>query len=266
MTTATQPEPHRPVTPPEPTASYSYDGDASKMAADMAAIAAELGPITAGETAKVPTKNGGSYSYSYAGLPSIIGSLQQVLPKHNVAIVQFPLSTPKASGASTLIAGQGWTIRCEVLFPLGQASPQQVGSAVTYARRYAILGLFALAPDEDDGRGDRAEKAHSQGRQRQVQRRDEEQGRGPQGVNPQKVLDAFQPHGITEEALVAELGGTPLAKIDSGARAHLGALVKRLASGEPVQDVMSAGALEFYQPPGLPAAPEAPAQDEDTPF
>jgi ERF superfamily len=35
-------------------------------------------------------------------------------------------------------------------YPLGTGNPQQLGSAITYARRYALCAVTGVAPDEDD--------------------------------------------------------------------------------------------------------------------
>ena len=48
----------------------------------------------------------------------------------------------------------GQWVRPDPLFlPLGKNDPQGAGSAITYARRYALAAFFNLAPEDDDANG-----------------------------------------------------------------------------------------------------------------
>lgn len=46
-------------------------------------------------------------------------------------------------------------------YPLTEGGPQQLGSAITYARRYSLCAVTGVAPDEDDD-GTAAQAAHTQ--------------------------------------------------------------------------------------------------------
>ena len=48
-------------------------------------------------------------------------------------------------------AESGESFETTTSIPLVKADPQGYGSALTYARRYAIMGLLGLAPEDDDG-------------------------------------------------------------------------------------------------------------------
>ena len=52
-------------------------------------------------------------------------------------------------------------------YPLPNATPQTIGGAITYARRYALCAVLGLAPAEDD---DDAAQASKEARDRQNQR------------------------------------------------------------------------------------------------
>ena len=53
------------------------------------------------------------------------------------------------------------------LYPLpASGSPQQIGGAITYARRYALCAITGLAPGGDDDDGNAAEQAHQAAPQR----------------------------------------------------------------------------------------------------
>ena len=229
-----------PTAPAVQAETHELDGDLSKMAADLAEISLKVGKVTAGDKAEI--KKG--FSYTYAGLPTVINAIKPILAELKVGLVQIPLATPKGAGCVTHVLGQGWRITCTMMFTMGQASPQAIGSMQTYARRYSILGLFALAPDEDDGNGGRAEEAYRKGRGQQAQRQDQQNGRGPAPADPSVIIGAFAKHGIPEAALVAQVAGTPIGKIDATQTRDLRTLLQRLNAKEAVEDVFGSAALE----------------------
>jgi hypothetical protein len=49
-----------------------------------------------------------------------------------------------------LIHSYGEWIRDRCVFPVAQQTAQAYGSAITYARRYALAAMVGIAPDEDD--------------------------------------------------------------------------------------------------------------------
>ena len=226
---------------------YEMDGDLCKMASDLAKVADQVGRVQS--TDKADIKPG--FSYTYAGLPTVIAAVKPALSALDIALIQVPLSSPKGGGATTHVIGQGWRMSCTVFFSMGQSSPQAIGSTQTYARRYALLGLFALAPDDDDGKGDKAQQAYQQRQGQRQQQRDERQGRGSKPVDPTVIAAAFLKLGVKEEALVAEIGGNPLGKVTEAQTRHLRVLMQRLNAGEGVEDVFSEKALEVIMAPKL---------------
>lgn len=114
---------------------------------------AELNAALAKAQAEFPaikrekTVNTGSYSYSYASLDGILEAVREPLSKNGLALVQ-------------LLDGQG--IRTELrheaggvigaTFPLPHVpeKPQELGSMLTYLRRYAVVAILGIAPEEDD--------------------------------------------------------------------------------------------------------------------
>lgn len=120
------------------------------LPAALAAVQAELPVIAKTETAKVPTKTGGSYSYSYADLAAISRAVLPLLGRHGLAWVTMPTlngdhkfvlryQLQHVSGAS--LTGE---------YPLSGNTPQEIGSAITYARRYCLCSVTGVAPESDD--------------------------------------------------------------------------------------------------------------------
>lgn len=119
----------------------------------------------------------------YADLASVWGACRAPLTKHGLAVIQSPevatTGTPEVytwtskSGEEragiraitevsvitklTHKSGQWIEGRVSVLIP--DASPQPVGSAITYLRRYALQSIAGVAPEDDDAEGATQSKA-----------------------------------------------------------------------------------------------------------
>lgn len=131
-----------PVTPP---------ALGSKLAAALVGALAELRNARADGHAEVRTDKG-SYSYSYATLGQVLDLARPVLAKHGLAVVQIPLVTEaRAAGVRTvLVHSSGETLESALVLPVARADAQGIGSAISYARRYALAALLAIATEEDD--------------------------------------------------------------------------------------------------------------------
>ncbi|HVH80169.1 MAG TPA: ERF family protein [Stellaceae bacterium] len=129
------------------------------LAAALIRLQARLPRITKGETAEVPTKTGGKYTYSYASLSDIHDSIFPLLGECGLAWVTRP--TLSAGGKFVLLyslihAETGEEYAGE--YPLPEAGGSQaLGSAITYARRYALTAVLGIAPAEDDDDGHAAQ-------------------------------------------------------------------------------------------------------------
>jgi ERF superfamily len=98
----------------------------------------------------------GKYSFSYAPLETILAAVRPVLAKHGLAIVQ-PLSE---QGIRTeLRHADGGVIRSVFPIPWQPDSPQQLGSMLTYLRRYALCAMLGIATEEDDDGASSASQA-----------------------------------------------------------------------------------------------------------
>ena len=129
-------------------------------------------------TAKIKTKSGYEFEYSYASYPVIIKAIRPVLKESGIILIEAVAVT---DGRDILIikaicvkTGEGF----ESLMILPETSdPQSRGSVLTYYRRYLVNGLFNLCPDDDiDG------QTNTQGSQTPPQTSSQRQG-GPKQVN-----------------------------------------------------------------------------------
>jgi len=122
----------------------------AKIAAALAAFQAEMPIVAKGKTAKVPTKSGGSYSYTYADLADVTEAAMPVLTKHGLSFSCSPRRTDdgRYELVGVLLHSSGESL--EGALPIAGNSPQEIGSALTYMRRYLAGCLTGLVTDDDD--------------------------------------------------------------------------------------------------------------------
>lgn len=127
--------------PPEP---IRWGAD---LATAFATAQAAWPDITKGRTANV-----GQYRYTYADLSDILEAVRPVLATNGLFITQNVVSRANAVDVWTTLGHKtGQSIDFGPMsFPAGN-TPQTAGSAVTYARRYALLAALGLATEDDDG-------------------------------------------------------------------------------------------------------------------
>lgn len=121
-----------------------------ELAAALAAFQAEAPTVSKGKTAKVPTKAGGSYSYTYANLADVVEAAYPLLSKHGLSFSCVPRNR-EAGGyelAGILLHSSGESL--EGSLPLSGNTPQELGSALTYMRRYLLGAMTGLVTDDDD--------------------------------------------------------------------------------------------------------------------
>lgn len=136
------------------------------LAAALAAFQAEVPTIRKGNTATVASQKG-SYQYAYADLSDVTEKALPLLGKHGLAFTSKPTLTFAIGGEQTFV--MEYALRhaasdesIEGMYPLPDpqaVSPQALGSALTYARRYCLCAVTGVAPGGDD------DDAHAQGDQ-----------------------------------------------------------------------------------------------------
>jgi hypothetical protein len=120
------------------------------------------------------------FKNKYADLPSVIDAIRKPLTENGIALTQ---TTELRDGAfclvTRLIHSSGQWMSGEYLLP-AQATPQQLGSALTYARRYSLSAIACIAADEDDD----AEGARKEGHVAAMPKRD-----NPHVTQPEDIVD-----------------------------------------------------------------------------
>lgn len=87
----------------------------------------------------------------YADLASVIDAVRPHLSVNGIAFVQDVTTEPGiVCVETTLYHKSGQWLSNKLAVACKDQSPQPVGSATTYARRYALMALCGIAPAEDD--------------------------------------------------------------------------------------------------------------------
>ena len=153
----------------------------NELAAALAKAQGEFPLIPKDCVAKVTTKAGGSYSFKYADLDTILATVRPVLSRHDLALMvdietvrneaneramRATIRLVHSSGQWCQTTGLAIAIDADAY---ARQPAQASGSAATYATRYAIEAALAIrASDDDDGAG-------ASGNQIDVQRRPPQQ-------------------------------------------------------------------------------------------
>ena len=93
----------------------------------------------------------------YASLNSVMDACRDALIENGIWLCQYPVPVeqPNSLGLVTKLthaeSGQ-WQSSLAVV-PLPKADPQGMGSAITYARRYALTAMLGMVTEDDDGEG-----------------------------------------------------------------------------------------------------------------
>lgn len=120
----------------------SFSGIASALAVAQTQMGAAL------KNAKNP-----HFKRNYADLSSVMDACLPALNANGIAVVQPTGEDATGRYVETvLIHGEsGGQLSCRVPLIVQKNDMQGYGSAVTYARRYGLMSMAGIAPEDDDG-------------------------------------------------------------------------------------------------------------------
>lgn len=120
------------------------------------------------------------FKNKYADLTAVIDAVRKPLNDNCIAFTQ---TTEMHGGAFCLVTrllhSSGQWISGEYLLP-ANVSPQQLGSALTYAKRYSLAAIVGISSDEDDD----AEGARKSGQVAEMPKRE-----NPHVTQPEDIVD-----------------------------------------------------------------------------
>ncbi len=117
----------------------------SNIAKALAAAQAEMGKA-------LKQSNNPHFRSKYADLGNVMDACIPALNKNGIAVVQpFVIGEYGNAVKTVLLHESGESLECCVPLLLGKNDMQGLGSAVTYARRYGLMAMAGIAPEDDDG-------------------------------------------------------------------------------------------------------------------
>lgn len=92
------------------------------------------------------------FKSKYADLASVWEACRDQLSAHGLSVFQTTDDGPQGVTVITTLAhSSGEWVRGKLTLKPVKEDPQGVGSAITYARRYALAAIVGVAPEDDDG-------------------------------------------------------------------------------------------------------------------
>lgn len=124
----------------------TFDGPKGPLFKALAEARKHFQPLTTDAKADVSNKEGKFlYSFKYSPLDVVLDALAPGLQAAGIALLQ-PFD---GDNLYTIVAFEGSSLTVETPLPSWE-TPQQLGSLLTYLRRYQIKGIFGVADSEDD--------------------------------------------------------------------------------------------------------------------
>jgi len=114
-----------------------------KLTLALSKVQAQLKP--AKENSKNPF-----FKSSYADLGSVWDSIRKLLSDNELAVIQMPTDV---GGLTTIISHSSGEYMSSTMYIPSKEDAHGVGSAISYARRYALASVVGVVTGDDDGNG-----------------------------------------------------------------------------------------------------------------
>jgi len=216
-----------------------------KIADALAKAQGEMKNPEKNQTAKIPTKAGGSYQYNYADLPHTLDTIRVSLAKHGLS---------HTSGVDA--HQEGVVLFVRLMHTSGQwlesnfglphsGDPKSAAANITYFRRYLLTALVGVAADDDLDSEPEAPQAKYQDRRKPAQLDTSSALKPPaipnqQGQEKKPVFDSESSSSVT----VSQYSSWETAKLESYMAEMLGKLKARNMSAS---DLKGESKIKFDQ-------------------
>lgn len=124
----------------------------NELAGALAKAQGVIEPVGKNREVLVQTRTGGSYKFKYATLDAIREAIRKPLSDNGIALIQ---SVDDDNGTAvtlttSLVHSSGQWMRSHLKVLMENSGNQARGSAISYARRYAISSMLGIVSEEDD--------------------------------------------------------------------------------------------------------------------
>ena len=115
-------------------------------------IAAALAKAQAKMGKAIKDSNNPAFRSKYADLGSVMDACLPALNECGISVVQpFAMIGDKYAVETILLHESGERLSCAIPLLVNKNDMQGLGSAMTYARRYGLMSMAGIAPEDDDG-------------------------------------------------------------------------------------------------------------------
>lgn len=137
---------------------------------ELAAALSEAQGVIEGAKKDSEATISGSTKRKYADLASVWDACRKSLADNGLSVVQVTEGGPDTVTVITrLMHKSGQWMEGSLTMKPQQMTPQGLGSCITYCRRYALMAMVGIAPEDDDGQAASQAPPQHQGQQRQQQ-------------------------------------------------------------------------------------------------
>jgi hypothetical protein len=125
----------------------------AKVTASHKTIAAALAAAQMEMGKALKSANNPHFKSKYADLASVSDACMPALNAHGIAVIQPTTDDEAGRYVETILlhGDSGETLKCRVPLIVSKNDMQGYGSAVTYARRYGLMSMAGISPEDDDG-------------------------------------------------------------------------------------------------------------------
>jgi hypothetical protein len=125
------------------------------MSEAVAGFQAECPSIKKGRTARIATKAGGSYSYTFASLDEIARAIRPLLHRHGLSYTWDSTTDGKSLACTCILrhvegAEDRATFACPTDTRAEMSGAQATAAALTYASRQSLVQVLGLTVTDDD--------------------------------------------------------------------------------------------------------------------
>ena len=111
----------------------------------LAAAQSEMGPA-------LKDRVNPAFKQKYAELSNVIEACVPALNRNGICVLQPICDEDGKRYVKTILAhSSGETVECRVELIVAKNDMQGLGSAITYGRRYGLMAMAGIAPEDDDG-------------------------------------------------------------------------------------------------------------------
>ncbi len=184
-------------------------------------------------------KNTKAYSYKYAQLDQLFDIIRPLLAKHGLSFIQPPQLNNNEENLEVetwILHESGQYISSSLTMPInfemkGSNAMQKIGTAISYAKRYAIMGMLGFCQKDEDDDGESNTKDKPEFKKRPPT---EEPPRLINKDQAMDLVDLIHKSGKTEESLCKYYHVDSILKLNLAQYTAAGEMLKKAIAKKEV--------------------------------